>query len=296
MEQINGMILLNKPLGKTSHDMVYAIRRLTGIKKVGHTGTLDPMAEGVLPICIGSATKAAELLTMADKCYRAELVLGMTTDTQDAEGEVLTQCPVNCGEEEIVRAVKDFEGEIDQIPPMYSAIKKDGKKLYELARQGKTVDRPSRRVTIYSIDIVKLDMEEGRVTIDVCCSKGTYIRTLCEDIGIRLGTGAYMNALVRTRTGDFVLENAYTMNELYALKSQGRLAEAVTPVDLLFSRYPRLVLNKWQAGRVKNGMAVLCEGIEEGVTYRVYDDTGEFIAVSEGTGGRLKLVKAFWKR
>lgn len=156
---MNGIIVVNKPLGKTSHDIVYFMRRLTGIKKIGHTGTLDPMASGVLPICIGSATKAADMLTLSDKRYTAELALGMTTDTQDAEGEVLTECAVNLTADEITDAIKSFEGDIEQVPPMYSAVKKDGKKLYELARKGIEVERKKRAVTIHEINIINIDLE-----------------------------------------------------------------------------------------------------------------------------------------
>ena len=214
---MNGIIIIDKPMGRTSHDMVYVMRKLTGIKKVGHTGTLDPMATGVLPVCIGNATKVADMLTLSDKRYIAELVLGRTTDTQDADGKVLTECDVNCTEEEIRAAVMSFVGEIEQIPPMYSAIKQNGKKLYELARQGIEVERKSRRITINSIDILKID--GVCITIDVSCSKGTYIRTLCEDIGKKLHVGAYMNTLRRIKTGPFTIEESHTVDELKSLKA-----------------------------------------------------------------------------
>ena len=183
---MNGIILVNKPTGKTSHDIVSIMRRLTGIRKIGHTGTLDPMADGVLPVCIGNATRVSDMLTNADKKYTAELILGMTTDTLDAEGEVITECRVDVTEDEIINAINSFIGEIEQIPPMYSAIKKDGKKLYELAREGKTAEREPRRITIYDIKIKNINPENYSVTIDVHCSKGTYIRSLIFDIGEKL--------------------------------------------------------------------------------------------------------------
>ncbi|MGN0107124.1 MAG: tRNA pseudouridine(55) synthase TruB [Hominilimicola sp.] len=288
---MNGIIIIDKPIGRTSHDMVYVMRKMTGIKKVGHTGTLDPMATGVLPVCIGNATKVADMLTLSDKRYVAELVLGMTTDTQDADGEVLTECEVNCTEEEIRAAVMSFVGEIEQIPPMYSAIKQNGKKLYELARKGIEVERKSRKVTINSIDILKIDGE--RVSIDVSCSKGTYIRTLCEDIGAKLHVGAYMNTLRRIKTGPFSVEESHTIKEIENLKENGKLEDIIIPVDRMFEEYPQITLNPKQVKSVTNGMAMTYKGIE-GQPYRVYDENGIFLCISKITDGRLKLEKSFW--
>lgn len=288
---MNGIIILDKPAGRTSHDMVYAVRRLVGIKKVGHTGTLDPMATGVLPICVGNATKIADMLTLSDKAYTAGLVLGKTTDTLDAEGNVLTECGVNCSEKEIRDAINSFVGEIEQVPPMYSAIKQNGKKMYELARQGIEVERKSRRVKINSIDILKID--GVRVTIDVSCSKGTYIRTLCDDIGKKLGVGAYMETLRRTKTGCFNIEESHTIEELEGVKADGQLESIMIPVDRMFAQYPKIVLNPKQIRSVTNGVAMTYRG-EEGQSYRVYDENGSFLCVSEIVGGRLKLKKSFW--
>ncbi len=288
---MNGIIIIDKPMGRTSHDMVYVMRKLTGIKKVGHTGTLDPMATGVLPVCIGNATKVADMLTLSDKRYIAELVLGKTTDTQDADGKVLTECEVNCTEEEIRATVMSFVGEIEQIPPMYSAIKQNGKKLYELARQGIEVERKSRMITINSIDILKID--GVRVTIDVFCSKGTYIRTLCEDIGKKLHVGAYMNTLRRIKTGPFTIEESHTVDELKILKENGQLESVMIPVDRMFEGYPKITLNPKQVKSVTNGMAMTYKGIE-GQSYRVYDESGKFLCISKMTDGRLKLEKSFW--
>lgn len=286
---MDGVIVLNKPKGKTSHDMVYFIRKLTHIKRVGHTGTLDPMAEGVLPICIGKATKAADMLTASDKRYTAVLTLGKTTDTLDAEGEVTSESDVTCTEEQIRAAVGEFVGEIEQIPPMYSAIKKDGKKLYELAREGIEIERESRRVTIYSIDILKI--EEKNVTIDVRCSKGTYIRTLCDDIGARLGCGAYMTSLVRTQSGMFSIENSYSPDEL-----DGDISDKLIPTDRLFSHMKSVKVNDFLAGKVKNGVPLRLKNLDEGGEYRVYDENGNFLCVSVYNGGALKMEKAFWDR
>lgn len=289
---MNGIIIIDKPMGCTSHDMVYVMRKLTGIKKVGHTGTLDPMATGVLPVCIGNATKVADMLTLSDKRYMAELVLGRTTDTQDADGKVLTECAVNCTEEEIRAAVMSFVGEIEQVPPMYSAIKQNGKKLYELARQGIEVERKSRRITIHSIDILKID--GNHVTIDVSCSKGTYIRTLCEDIGKKLGVGAYMNTLRRTKTGPFSIEESHTVEDVEKLKENGQLESVMIPVDRMFEEYLKITLNPKQVKSVTNGMAMTYRGGAEGQTYRVYDENGKFLCISKITDGRLKLEKSFW--
>lgn len=291
---MNGVILINKPLGKTSHDLVYEARRLTGVKKVGHTGTLDPMAEGVLPVCIGNATKAADALTASDKGYCAQLVLGMTTDTADAEGEILSECGVYCTREEIEKAVKSFEGEIEQIPPMYSAIKVNGKKLYELAREGKEIERKPRRITIQKIDILEIDEENNTVTIDVLCSKGTYIRTLCEDIGIKLGVGAYMNTLIRTKSGQFTIDQCKTVQELRQLKDEGKLLEVLIPTSELFLEFEKVTLNKKQAELVKNGVPIIYKGLIEGNSYRLFDKDEEFLSISEYIDGKLKLKKAFW--
>lgn len=288
---MNGIIIIDKPMGRTSHDMVYVMRKMTGIKKVGHTGTLDPEATGVLPVCIGSATKVADMLTLSDKCYRAELVLGMTTDTQDADGEVLTECAVDCTEDEIRSAIMSFVGEIEQVPPMYSAIKQNGKKLYELARQGIEVERKKRKVTINSIDILKIDGE--RVTIDVSCSKGTYIRTLCEDIGLKLHVGAYMNTLRRTKTGPFTIEDSYTLKELEVLKEKGQLEAVLISVDRMFEEYPKIMLNPKQVKSITNGVQMSYKGIE-GQSYRLYDENGKFLCISKIQDGKLRLEKAFW--
>ncbi|MBQ6558641.1 MAG: tRNA pseudouridine(55) synthase TruB [Clostridia bacterium] len=288
---MNGIIIVDKPQGKTSHDIVYAIRRLTGIKKVGHTGTLDPMATGVLPICIGSATKVADMLTLSDKAYTAEFVLGKTTDTLDAEGEILTETEVNITEDEIRAAVMSFVGEIEQIPPMYSAIKQNGKKLYELARQGIEVERKPRKVTINSIDI--LEINGKTVTIDVSCSKGTYIRTLCADIGERLGTGAYMTKLRRTKTGIFAISESYTLEELGTLNELGTLKNVLIPIDKIFEKYPEIILNEKQKKSVTNGVRMTYKGRENQV-YRVYDENKNFLCISKIIDGKLTLEKSFW--
>lgn len=293
---MDGIIVIDKPSGKTSHDMVYFVRRLTGIKKVGHTGTLDPAATGVLPVCIGRATKVCDMLTNADKAYRVSFVLGMTTDTLDAEGEVLTDQPVTATREEIAQAVQSFLGEIVQIPPMYSAVKVNGKKLYELARSGISVERKERRVTIKNIDILDIDMESFTVTMDVECSKGTYIRTLCDDIGMKLGCGAFVSKLQRRKSGIFDIKNSYTIEELIRIKEENRLSECIMPVDSLFLEYPEVVVDEKDEKKVRNGMRVPCNHLCDGKMYRIYSEKGEFLALSKAQGGQLVLEKAFWNR
>ena len=285
---MNGVVVLDKPEGKTSHDMVNFMRRLTGIRRIGHTGTLDPMATGVLPICIGSAAKAADMLMLADKRYTAELTLGITTDTEDISGNVITRENVSVEKHKTEEAVKSFVGESEQIPPMYSAIKQNGKKLYELARQGIEVEREKRKITIFSIDI--LDISENTLKIDVHCSKGTYIRTLCADIGKKLGTGACMTSLRRTASGRFTEKDAFTPEEL----SNMNIEDAVIKTDRLFAEYPEIHLNEKQTKSIVNGVRMTWRGGCEGQCYRLYDMNNSFLCISKCVDGRLWLEKSFW--
>lgn len=291
---MDGIILIDKPAHKTSHDMVYFVRRLTGIKKVGHTGTLDPDATGVLPVCIGKATKVCDMLTSSDKRYTAKLILGKTTDTQDASGNVLSECEVNVSAEDINRIISKFIGEIEQVPPMFSAIKKDGKKLYELARKGITVEREPRRIKIYSIDILNIDLENKSVTIDVKCSKGTYIRTLCEDIGNSLGVGAYMESLRRTESGGFSINDCHEPLELTELKESEQLDSVIIPPENVFADYGEVVLDSRLALMHKNGIKIRRTGLSDGKLYRIYDTERNFLSVSRYNGTELVLEKSFW--
>ena len=291
---MDGIIVINKPEGRSSHDMVYFVRRLLGIKKVGHTGTLDPDATGVLPICIGKATKAADMLTASDKAYRAVMVFGMTTDTLDASGEVLTEQLVDFSREDLEKVIDGFIGEVEQIPPMFSAIKQDGKKLYELARQGITVERKVRKVNIFDIKLNWFDEKNGMAEIDVFCSKGTYIRTLCEDIGMKLGCGAYMNSLVRTKSAGFCIEESYTCDTLNEIKENGNIEETIIPVDKLFDEYEAVYLNDFLAQKVKNGIKIRKSGLSDGILYRVYGENKEFLCISRYENGLLIMEKSFW--
>ena len=231
---MNGILNVYKEPGFTSHDVVAKLRGICKQKKIGHTGTLDPEASGVLPVCLGNATKLCDLLTDKDKEYRAVLLLGVETDTQDTTGQILTEKEVNAGEEDVRSAILSFVGPYDQIPPMYSALKVNGQKLCDLARKGQVVERKSRRIMIHSIEIE--DISLPRVTMRVACSRGTYIRTLCHDIGQKLGCGGAMERLERTRSGNFKAEDAYRLSELEAFAKEGSLEEKLLPVESVFEQ------------------------------------------------------------
>lgn len=227
---MNGIINIYKEKGYTSSDVVSIIRKILNIRKAGHTGTLDPEAEGVLPICIGKATKISEYITSGIKRYTAELTLGITTTTQDQVGEIISQKAVDFDKSKIKEAVSSFKGYYKQIPPMYSAIKIDGKKLYQLAREGKTIERKPREVTIFDIDILDF-IYPNKIIIDVCCSKGTYIRTLCEDIGNKLNCGGHMSYLIRTQSGKFFLKNSIKLEQLKICVQQNNLSSVLINID-----------------------------------------------------------------
>ena len=258
---MDGLINVYKERGFTSHDVVAKLRGILKQKKIGHTGTLDPEAEGVLPVCLGKATKVCELLTDKDKTYQAVLLLGMETDTQDTTGTVTARAPVTASEEDVREAVQSFTGSYDQIPPMYSALKINGKKLYDLARAGKEVERKARTVQIHEIRIEEIALP--RVIMTVTCSKGTYIRTLCYDIGRKLGCGGCMEKLLRTRVERFTLEEAYTLSQIEKIRDEGRLEEILTPVDRLFSQYPLFQAVSEAEKRLENGNPLLCEDLTE---------------------------------
>ena len=236
---MDGIINVYKEKGFTSHDVVAKLRGILRMKKIGHTGTLDPAAEGVLPVCLGKGTRLCDMLTDKTKTYRAVLLLGQETDTQDTTGVVQAEYPVHVTEEEVRKAIVSFLGDYMQIPPMYSALKVNGKKLYELARQGKEVERQARPVQILDIQIESIDLP--RATFFVTCSKGTYIRTLCYDIGRKLGCGGCMESLLRTRVDRFELEDSLTLSKIEKLRDEGRVEEAVVPVEGVFLKLPALV-------------------------------------------------------
>lgn len=279
---IHGIINVYKEKGYTSHDVVAKLRGIAGQKKIGHTGTLDPDAEGVLPVCLGKATKVCELLTDKDKTYRAVLFLGQTTDTQDASGTVLETSDVsNLNEAQVTEAIQGFVGEYAQIPPMYSALKVGGKKLYELAREGKTVERKARNVMIHSIKILRVDLP--RVEMEVSCSKGTYIRTLCHDIGEKLGVGGCMESLLRVQVGRFVLADSLRLSEIQKAKEDGNLEKILQPIDSVFEQYRAVWIRPDQEKRLQNGNSFRnpdrSQNYDDQEMVRVYDSNGHFAAV-----------------
>ncbi len=281
---INGIVNIYKEKGYTSHDVVAVLRKVVGKKKIGHTGTLDPDATGVLPVCLGRATKVCELLTDHDKTYEALLLLGKTTDTQDISGEVLEERdPGDLTEEEVRSCIESFIGEYDQIPPMYSALKVNGKKLYELAREGKTVERKSRKVQIHGIRILEMNLPHVRMEVD--CSKGTYIRTLCHDIGEKLQVGGCMEELERTKVGRFLKEDAVTLDEVRQKMEQGEGAELFTPLDQIFAELPAVTVTDAKAWMSYNGndlperVLLEKEAWTDGQEVRVYDSRKNFIGL-----------------
>lgn len=281
---IHGVLNVYKGKGYTSHDVVAKLRGITGQKKIGHTGTLDPDATGVLPVCLGKATKLCDMLTDKDKTYEAVLLLGVSTDTQDAGGEVLgTSDTAGLGEKEVREAIQSFVGGYDQVPPMYSALKVGGKRLYELAREGKVVERKARLVDIYQIRVLKMDLP--RVWMEVSCSKGTYIRTLCHDIGEKLGCGGCMEELFRTKVSSFLLSDSLTLADINKRMQEGTLGEVLVPVDAMFGGYRKIVVKEPWISLARNGNSLPLkavtgrEGIEDGEEVRLYNEAGQFIAI-----------------
>ncbi|MCC8106692.1 MAG: tRNA pseudouridine(55) synthase TruB [Clostridiales bacterium] len=315
-EAMDGIINIYKERGYTSHDVVAKLRGILHQKKIGHTGTLDPEAEGVLPVCLGKATKVCDLLTDWDKEYRAVLLLGVTTDTQDMTGTVLKKCPVFLHKEDdskdsdalqlskssIRCCIDSFVGEIWQTPPMYSALKVNGKKLYELARQGIEVERQPRKIRIHGIQINNIDEKETpviEIQLEVKCSKGTYIRTLCNDIGEKLGCGGCMASLLRTGVGPFHLDNTWRLSEVERLRDESRLEECLYPVDSVFADLDAVMLSPEAERLVRNGnplsgvMMEKCLHVdhkgqvasdmytEKAPVLRVYGQSREFLAIYE---------------
>ena len=283
----SGILILDKPSGWTSMDVCAKLRGLLGERRVGHGGTLDPMATGVLPVFVGQATKAAEFAENSRKEYAAGLRLGTVTDTQDVTGTVLETRPVTVTAEQVREALAQFTGEIQQIPPMYSAVKIQGKKLYTLARKGKDVERPARTVTIYELDLLKQESETD-FRLRCTCSKGTYIRTLCHDIGTALGCGGTLYALRRTMAAGFTEADCVTLDDV---KERG--ASLLRPLDSLFARYPAYRLpTVGKERRVRSGGAVRAD-LSAGL-YRVYGLDGTFLCLSRAKDGELAAVKNFF--
>ena len=292
----DGVLLIHKPIGITSFDVVAKVRRLFGTKQVGHTGTLDPMAEGLLGVLVGRAVKASEFLTEKDKEYVAGLRLGITTDTEDTTGKILTETNDIPNRETVIETAKSFIGEVMQIPPMYSALKVDGKKLVDLAREGIVIERKARPITVYELDI---DGDGRDYTMRVACSKGTYIRTLCADIGAKLGCGGAMSALKRTKAGVFSLEDAYTLDELAEMTPEER-KKTLLPTELLFSDWEKVTLPDFFSKLSRSGCEIYQKKIGTdfpvGTMLRVHDKNGFYAVgkVQEYEGGTaVKLQKLF---
>ena len=299
----NGIINVYKEKGFTSHDVVAKLRGICKMKKIGHTGTLDPEAVGVLPVCFGSGTKLCDMLTDWDKEYIAVLRLGIVTDTQDMTGVILSQCEADqmreLSEEQVRAAVMSFVGDYDQIPPMYSALKVDGKKLYELARAGKEIERRPRRVRIEEIEIRAHDLP--CVELRVVCSKGTYIRTLCHDIGDKLGCGGTMQSLTRSRVGIFEIENALTLVELERLRDENRISDVIISPDVIFAKDRAVTVNDQGRRMVQNGNCLSTAQLAQSMRFadceqlRIYDRDGKFYGIYayHGAEKTLKPVKMF---
>ena len=287
----NGILIVDKPAGWTSMDVCAKLRGIFHEKRVGHGGTLDPMATGVLPVFIGRATRAVEFAEKSDKEYIAGLKLSVITNTQDTTGEVLETHPAQVSREQLEAALEKFRGDILQVPPMYSAIKINGKKLYELARKGREVERPARAVTIKALEI--LDKQgDSLYTIRVRCTKGTYIRTLCHDIGQALGCGGCMASLRRTMAAGFTLEDAVSLEQI---RTEADPASLLLPVDCLFAGRPVLVLKSAEAEKkIRNGMTAVLPELPSG-EYRVYSRDEIFLALCQAKGGKLTTIKSFFE-
>lgn len=293
----DGIVVLKKEEGLTSQGAVSRIKRLFGAKKAGHTGTLDPLATGVLPILLGRAVKASEYMLSSEKHYRATILFGITTDTEDITGSILTKSEKVPSEDEVMAAVSSFVGKIKQIPPMYSALKVNGQKLCDMARRGIEIEREAREITVYSIDAKKID--DLRYSLDVHCSKGTYIRTLCADIGAAVGTGAVMETLCRTKASVFTLDDAVTIGEIEALSDEER-GKLIVPTERVFSDRKKIFLPTFFAKLAHSGLEIYLKKInadaELSEQIALYDDAG-FFALGEvreyEDGKAIKPIKQF---
>ena len=282
---MNGILLVDKPEDWTSNDVVQKLRGVLHERRVGHAGTLDPMATGLLTVFVGRATRAVEFAEQDRKRYLAGLRLGLVTDTQDITGRALEEREVSITRDRLERVLQEFQGDISQIPPMYSAVKVQGKRLYKLAREGKTVERAARNITVYGLDL--LSCEKNELLLDVRCSKGTYVRTLCHDIGEALGCGGCLSSLRRTEAGVFNVSQAYTLEKIIA--GEYRLL----PTDTLFLQYPALILREDEVRRVRNGGAFHAEAGDG--YYRLYDPSGQFLALGLSENENIKTIKSFFE-
>ncbi len=298
---MNGILLIDKPEGFTSFDVIAVVRKLTSQRKTGHTGTLDPNATGVLPVLLGSATKAQDLIPNHDKSYRAEFALGTRTDTLDIWGKVLEQKETHITRDELVEKLRDFRGEIEQLPPMFSAVQKDGQRLYDLARKGIEVEREKRRVKIYRLELTGFDEEKQSGTLEVSCSRGTYIRSLIDDLGKALGHCAVMTALRRTEACGYKLEDCAPLERLRQMSAED-IAALVRPTESLFCSYPSVSVTQNQAKRFKNGGALDISRTElrgrvvpDKSVFRIKGSDGGFLGlgITDSESGLIKIYKLF---
>ncbi len=296
---MNGVLVVDKPAGFTSFDVVAVIRRLSGQRKIGHTGTLDPNATGVLPLLLGNTTKAQDIVPNHDKEYVADFRLGLKTDTLDIWGKVVCEKQSNASGEEIKKIIKKYKGEIEQIPPMFSAVSVNGQRLYDLARQGKEIERKARKVTIYELELLSFDEEKQSGTLRVKCSRGTYIRTLIDDIGAELGTGAVMTALNRTMACGFMLGDSLGLDEIKKLAEKGELEQSLLSTESIFTAYPELYVSEAQSKRFKNGGALDIErtslrgkSVTDGGLLRVKGGA-DFLGLGIIKCGEIKIYKMF---
>lgn len=311
-QRIEGVLPVLKPAGRTSHDIVAAVRRIVRMKRIGHTGTLDPAVTGVLPLCLGKATRIAEWLQDMPKVYEAELKLGIATDTEDLSGEIIESADhVRVTEAQVKEVLHQFIGEIEQVPPMYSAVKVAGRRLYELARSGQNVERKARQVTIYELKLLGMDLniEQPLIRFSVRCSKGTYIRTLCSDIGRALGYPAVMSSLVRTESGGIQLDQCYSLEEIAELHEKGQLHQIVLSLDKTLAHFPTLYVGQDDAARASSGVKLpissvrsredallrTCDSASDITPLRLYAEDGTFIGIfrhNESTS-MLEPMKVF---
>lgn len=288
---MNGIILIDKPQGWTSHDVVGKLRGILHERRIGHSGTLDPLATGLLVVFIGRATRAVEFAEADRKEYVAGLRLGMNTDTQDITGRIISKETDIPDEPEVRIAIERFRGELEQIPPMYSAVKIGGKKLYELARKGESIERKPRHITIFGLEITS--RSDNDYILDVVCSKGTYIRTLCHDIGAALGCGGCMSSLRRTKSGVFSVDNAYTIAEIQEAADRREEEKLLLPIDTLFAGYTKLSVDADSEKKLKNG-CIINTSSPDG-RFRVYSEDGEFLLLGDVKDGVMKTVKNFFE-
>ena len=289
---MNGIVIIDKPQEWTSNDVVSRLRRVFNTRRIGHGGTLDPMATGVLPVFVGRATRGVEFFEHAEKTYETVLRFGLTTDTEDTTGKTITEQEVSLTEADVLAVLPKFRGDILQVPPMYSALKINGQKLYDLARKGREVERQPRPITIHELELLDFDGQNARLRVR--CSKGTYIRTLCKDIGEALGCGGCMAELRRVQAGEYTLEGSVPLRRLLDISEAGEDVEHfLRPVDSMFASVPKMTLTEANARRVRNGNHFNCNAAPG--RYRVYSPEGEFLALCQWEDGVMSTIKSFFE-